>query len=53
MTGMQDVKVRAFMPPGSSLALSATFESADATEGRVVAKLDGKPAATARVQVAR
>jgi len=50
---MLDVKVRAFMPPGSSLALSASFESADATEGRVVAKLDGKPAATARVQVAR
>jgi len=50
---MLDVKVRAFMPPGSTLALSATFESAEATEGRVVAKLDGKPAATARVQVAR
>jgi 3-hydroxymyristoyl/3-hydroxydecanoyl-(acyl carrier protein) dehydratase len=53
VTSMQDVKVRAFIPPGSMLALSATFESADATDGRVVAKLDGKPAATARVQVKR
>ena len=50
VVGMQDVKVRQFMPPGASLELSAAVERGDGTySGRVVAKLAGKPAATARV----
>lgn len=49
VAGMRDVKVRAFMPPGCTLALAASFDAPGAHEGRVTAKLDGKPAATARV----
>jgi len=54
VTGMQDVKVRVFMPPGETLA--ATVDLADdqgALTGRVVAKMRGKPAATARVLLER
>lgn len=50
VAGMRDVKVRAFMPPGETLAVSAEIGDDDgALIGRVVAKMHGKPVATARV----
>jgi len=52
VAGMRDVKVRQFMPPGETLAITVDLdESGD--EGRVVARMQGKPAATARVRLAR
>ena len=54
IAGMQDVKVRAFMPPGETLAVSAEIaDDADERTARVVAKMQGKPVATARVQLER
>jgi 3-hydroxymyristoyl/3-hydroxydecanoyl-(acyl carrier protein) dehydratase len=53
VTGMQDVKVRAFMPPGETLAVSAEIgDDGQGRGGRVVAKMHGKPVATARVRLA-
>ncbi|MFO1283903.1 MAG: hypothetical protein U1F51_15810 [Burkholderiales bacterium] len=50
VSGMQDVKVRQFMPPGATLEVSATVASdGGGWSGRVAARLDGKPAATAKV----
>ena len=51
VTGMQDVKVRAFMPPGETLAVSVDLDGGDPGSGRVVAKMNGRPAATARVRL--
>ncbi|MEO8484841.1 MAG: hypothetical protein ABI585_00745 [Betaproteobacteria bacterium] len=54
VTGMQDVKVRAFMPPGETLAVSVELDDRDGElAGRVVAKMNGKPVATARVRLAK
>ncbi|CAG0961168.1 3-hydroxyacyl-[acyl-carrier-protein] dehydratase FabZ [Burkholderiales bacterium] len=54
VAAMQDVKVRAFMPPGESLAVSADLAAEDGSLiGRVVAKMRGKPVATARVILER
>jgi hypothetical protein len=54
IAGMQDVKVRAFMPPGETLVVSAEIaDDADERTARVVAKMQGKPVATARVQLER
>jgi 3-hydroxymyristoyl/3-hydroxydecanoyl-(acyl carrier protein) dehydratase len=54
VVGMQDVKVRAFMPPGETLAVSAEIEDdEEGVAGRLVAKMQGKPVATARVRLAR
>ena len=50
--GMRDVKVRQFMPPGETLAIAVDLDEGG-DEGRVVAKMQGKPAATARVRLAR
>jgi 3-hydroxymyristoyl/3-hydroxydecanoyl-(acyl carrier protein) dehydratase len=52
VAGMRDVKVRQFMPPGETLAITVDLNDAG-DEGRVVAKMQGKPAATARVRLAR
>ena len=52
VAGMQDVKVRQFMPPGETLAIAVDLDDGG-EEGRVVAKMQGKPAATARVLLAR
>ncbi len=52
VAGMRDVKVRQFMPPGETLAIAVDLDEAG-DEGRVVAKMQGKPAATARVRLAR
>jgi hypothetical protein len=49
---MRDVKVRQFMPPGETLAITIDLDQGG-DEGRVVAKMQGKPAATARVRLAR
>ena len=52
--GMQDVKVRAFMPPGEALAVTADLSDDEgALAGRLVAKMGGKPAATARILLER
>ena len=54
VVGMQDVKVRAFMPPGETLAVSAEIaDDGEGVAGRVLAKMQGKPVATARVRLAR
>ena len=50
--GMQDVKVRQFMPPGETLAISVDVDDRGGS-ARVVAKMQGKPAATARVLLGR
>jgi len=52
VVGMRDVKVRQFMPPGETLAITVDLDKSG-DEGRVVAKMQGKPAATARVRLAR
>jgi 3-hydroxymyristoyl/3-hydroxydecanoyl-(acyl carrier protein) dehydratase len=52
VVGMRDVKVRQFMPPGETLAIAVDLD-AGGGEARVVAKMQGKPAATARVQLAK
>jgi 3-hydroxymyristoyl/3-hydroxydecanoyl-(acyl carrier protein) dehydratase len=52
VAGMQDVKVRQFMPPGEALAIAVDVDEARAS-ARVVAKMQGKPAATARVLLAK
>ena len=50
VTGMRDVKVRAFMPPGETLAVSAEIDDDDGERAaRVVARMHGRPVATARV----
>lgn len=53
VAGMQDVKVRVFMPPGETLAISVDLDPDDGLAGRIVAKMNGKPAATARVGLER
>ena len=54
VTGMQDVKVRVFMPPGETLAVTVDLAADDGVlTGRIVAKMQGKPAATARVLLER
>jgi len=53
VTGMQDVKVRAFMPPGETLAVAVDLDDDDPLAGRIVARMNGKPAATARVRMER
>ena len=54
VTGMRDVKVRVFMPPGETLAVTVDLaDDEGALTGRVVAKMQGKPAATARVLLER
>ena len=54
VAGMQDVKVRAFMPPGEALAVTAELSDDEgALAGRLVAKMGGKPAATARILLER
>ena len=54
VTGMQDVKVRVFMPPGETLAVTVDLADDDgALTGRLVAKMQGKPAATARILLER
>ena len=50
--GTQDVKVRQFMPPGETLAIAVDVDEARES-ARVVAKMQGKPAATARVLLAK
>ena len=52
VVGMQDVKVRQFMPPGETLAITVDVDD-DGGTGRVVAKMQGKPAATARVLLSK
>ena len=52
VAGMQDVKVRQFMPPGETLAIAVDLDD-DGSTGRVVARMNGKPAATARVLLAK
>jgi len=52
VVGMRDVKVRQFMPPGETLAIAIDLDESD-DEARVVARMQGKPAATARVRFAR
>jgi DUF1365 family protein len=52
--GMRDVKVRVFMPPGETLAVTVDLADDDGVlTGRIVAKMQGKPAATARVLLER
>lgn len=54
VTGMQDVKVRVFMPPGETLAVTVDLSDDEgALTGRIVAKMQGKPAATARILLER
>lgn len=53
IAAMQDVKVRVFMPPGETLDVSVTLDDDDPLAGRVVARMQGKPAATARVALER
>ncbi|MCC6378397.1 MAG: hypothetical protein IT519_06240 [Burkholderiales bacterium] len=53
VVGMQDVKVRAFMPPGETLAVFVDLDGDGALAGRVVARMQGKPAATAKVSLER
>ena len=53
VVGMQDVKVRVFMPPGATLAVAVDVDRDDPLSARVVAKMDGRPAATARVRLER
>jgi 3-hydroxymyristoyl/3-hydroxydecanoyl-(acyl carrier protein) dehydratase len=54
VVGTQDVKVRQFMPPGETLAIAVDVDDdGDGDTARVVAKMQGRPAATARVLLAR
>lgn len=54
VTGMQDVKVRVFMPPGETLAVAVDLAADEGVlAGRLVAKMQGKPAASARVLLER
>lgn len=53
VAGMQDVKVRAFMPPGETLAVTAELGDDDGSLVRVVARMQNRPVATARVRIAR
>jgi hypothetical protein len=51
---MRDVKVRVFMPPGETLAVTVDLADDDGVlTGRIVAKMQGNPAATARVLLER
>ena len=53
VVGMQDVKVRVFMPPGATLAVAVDGDRDDPVSARVVAEMGGRPAATARVRLER
>ena len=54
VAGMQDVKVRVFMPPGETLAVTVDLaDDEGGLTGRLVARMQGKPAATARVLLER